>query len=124
MTMPAHVNLTVRCSCDTVGVVPATTTIGTHWSCPTCGRDWLADHDAVSTVIDGTTRLRTLRRTVVLIVVLTVALAAVLGVVHPPSLLGVPMLLGAVALVGRPTYRTRARRALTAVRTPISLQPV
>jgi hypothetical protein len=59
----------------------------------------------------------------VLILALTVALAAVLGVVHPPWLLGVPMLLGAVALVGRPTYRTRAQRALTAVRTPISLQP-
>ena len=72
--------------------------------------------------ITGANELRWLQRFVVLILVAAVLLAVALFVVHPPWVLGVPMLIGGAALLTGPAYRARVRRGRAALHTPIDVR--
>lgn len=122
MTETATVPMTLRCACGTEGTASLGGADTAVWTCPTCARRWRPDPEAMAKAITGANELRRLQRFVVLVLAAAVLLAVALLVIHPPWVLGVPMLVGGAALLTGPSYRARVRHGRAALHTPIDVR--
>jgi len=111
----------IRLSCTCGGVSPAAAAVGEVWTCPSCGRAWRPDLEAIERVTAAAGELRRIQRLMGVVLLAATAVAAALVIVHPGWLIGTPLLVGGAALAARPTYSKRRARARRALRAPIPL---
>lgn len=119
----------LRLSCTCGAIIPGASipegaaASGQAWACPSCGRAWRPDPEAIGRVTAAVRELRRVRGFTGAFLLGTLVVAAVLVAVHPAWVFGAPLLIGGAALMARPTYRKRSAHARRALRDPIPLSP-
>lgn len=119
MKPSVSVRFRCRCGADVTGSVG---TSAVEQTCPRCARRWQANPDIVSTVLGGMIALRRLRRDMAIIIGVAVLVPMFLVLIHPAWLLAAPLVVGIVALIAGPWYRTRAKSGRSAMNTPINMR--
>lgn len=121
--MTTSVPVNIRCSCGISSerqMSPADAT----WACSDCGRRWQADETALITVTRAAAGVRRLQRLVLTALALTVIAAIAVALIHPGWLVGLPTIIGGLALITAPTYRKRLRHERSMLRSPITVGAV